>query len=299
MRKILVIGSLNMDFVINVDHMPLKGETILSGDFDLIPGGKGANQAYATGKLGGSVAMLGAVGDDDYGRALVKNLESVGVDMSHIKTCGHTGNAFITVDKNGDNSIIVVQGANAAVDKAYIDENIQLIKDSDIIVLQLEIPLETVCHAAKTAKGLGKTVILDPAPAKSGLPEELIHFVDIVKPNEVELQMLLDDPEADKHLRQSAEMLVSMGAATVAVTLGGEGAYLYRNGEEKRFACEKGLKAVDTTAAGDSFTGALALGLAEGRSIEESIEFAIKVAGIVVTRKGAQTSIPSRDEIEE
>lgn len=297
MKKILVIGSLNMDFVINVEHMPLKGETILSDDFELVPGGKGANQAYAIGKLGGSVTMLGAVGDDDYGRALAKSLESVGVNTSHLKICGRTGNAFITVDQKGENSIVVVPGANALVDKAYIDANLPLIQNSDIVVLQLEIPLETVCYAAETAKKLGKTVILDPAPAPKGLPESLIRSVDILKPNEVELGMLLDDPEAETHLREACERLAAMGAGCVAVTLGGEGAYLLNNGKERRFACDRTKKVVDTTAAGDSFTGAVAVGIAEGKSIETSMDFAVQVAGIVVTRRGAQTSIPSRDEI--
>ena len=301
MKKVLVIGSINMDFVINVEHMPLKGETILAESFELIPGGKGANQAYAIGKLGGKVEMLGAVGNDEYGKILIKNLSSVGVGVSHmlVEENANTGNAFIVVDENGDNNIIVTQGSNKNVDTAYIDENIGLIKDCDIVVLQLEIPIQTVIYIAKKAKELGKFIILDPAPAKEDLPRELFECVDIIKPNEGELKTLIGGANQELTLRESAQLLLKKGAKNVVVTLGGDGAYLFGDGAEKKYPTRNNVEVVDTTAAGDSFTASMALCFAQDKTIEEAIEFANKVASVVVTRKGAQTSIPTIDEIDE
>ena len=301
MKKVLVIGSINMDFVINVEHMPLKGETILAESFELIPGGKGANQAYAIGKLGGKVEMLGAVGNDEYGKILIKNLSSVGVGVSHmlVEENANTGNAFIVVDENGDNNIIVTQGSNKNVDTAYIDENIGLIKDCDIVVLQLEIPIQTVIYIAKKAKELGKFIILDPAPAKEDLPRELFECVDIIKPNEGELKTLIGGANQELTLRESAQLLLKKGAKNVVVTLGGDGAYLFGDGAEKKYPTRNNVEVVDTTAAGDSFTASMALCFAQDKTIDEAIEFANKVASVVVTRKGAQTSIPTIDEIDE
>ena len=299
MKKILVIGSINMDFVFNVEHMPRKGESILSDGIELIPGGKGANQAYAVGKLGGKVDMLGAVGDDEYGKALLKNLESVGVGINNIKIDGstNTGNAFIAVDSSGDNSIISVQGANLSVDKDYIDRNIELIKDCDIVVFQLEIPIETVVYTAKIAKELGKMVILDPAPAKRNLPAELFECLDVIKPNEGELKTLIGDVADSLSIKEAAQLLLSKGSKYVVVTLGGDGAYLLGQGKEKMIPTQEDLEVVDTTAAGDSFTASMALSFADGKDIEQAIKFANRVASVVVTRKGAQTSIPTIDEV--
>ncbi|MFQ7748164.1 MAG: ribokinase [Eubacteriales bacterium] len=295
MKRILIIGSMNMDFVFQVHHMPAVGETVLTGDLTFIPGGKGANQAYAAGKLGGNVAMLGAVGDDEHGRSLCDNLASV-VDVSQIRRVQgvSTGVAFIGVNAEGNNSIIVVQGANRCVDQAYLEENHSLLEACDIVVMQLEIPLDSVMYAAKEAKRLGKTVILDPAPAVR-LPEELYQNVDIVKPNEVELGELLGDPEAHRRLEESCKRLLDLGAKTSSSPWAGRLLPLQRR--RQRFYADKTVKVVDTTAAGDSFTAAIALALAEDRSLEEAVEFATKVSNIVVTRKGAQTSIPSRDEV--
>ena len=176
MKKILVIGSLNMDFSIKTDLIPKIGETVIGSSFTLVPGGKGANQAYALGKLGANVSMLGMVGDDPYATALINNLNSVSVDTEKISKLKdtNTGVAFVTVDKTGDNSIIVISGANHKITKEYIDQNIELINNSDIIIMQLEIPLEVVSYVAKLAHNLGKTVILDPAPAINNLSEEKI-----------------------------------------------------------------------------------------------------------------------------
>lgn len=300
MKKIAVIGSINMDYVIDVQSMPLIGETVLCDRYDTIPGGKGANQAYAIGRLGGDVTMLGAVGDDEAGEALRENLRSAGVDVSRIKqSAGHnTGTAFICVDCTGNNSIIVIQGANKTVDIPYIDENIDLLEECDIVLFQLEIPMETVVYAARKAKQLGKTVILDPAPARNDIPRELYDCVDFIKPNEVELTMLTGDPRAEEHLDSAAQRLKERGVRNVIVTLGGKGAFLLdRDGRTSRYEADENVPVVDTTAAGDSFTAALACGLAGGIPTEEAVKFAICVSNIVVTRKGAQTSIPTIEEV--
>ena len=300
MKKILVIGSLNMDLVTEVAHIPIVGETVLAKSLAFVPGGKGANQASAAGKLGGRVAMLGAVGEDDYGRKLTESLSGMGVDTSQLLRLPgvSTGLALIGVNDQGNNNIIVVQGANLEVTPGYLQEHLPLMKESDIVVLQLEIPLETVVWAAKKAKELGKTVILDPAPAIRDLPLELYPCLDVIKPNEVELGEVLGLPEAKEQLRDSCQKLLDRGAKNFIVTLGGEGAYLLKeNGEERKFDADRTVKVVDTTSAGDSFTGALALGLAMEMDLEKAVELAMKVSNIVVTRKGAQTSIPSAEEV--
>ena len=286
MKKILVIGSLNMDFVADVSHIPTVGETILAENFELVPGGKGANQSYAIGKMHGNVAMLGMVGQDTYGERLCENLESVGVDVSRIRKLSgvSTGIAVIGVIPEGDNSILVIPGANAHVDKSYIMENMDLLEASDIIVVQLEIPLETVMYAVKEARKRGKTVILDPAPAVSDLPDELFACVDVIKPNETELAILLQQK----------------GVKNIVVTLGGEGSYLLKEDHtEKRLYADKTVHVVDTTAAGDSYVAGLAVALSRGDSLDEAVELASRVSNIVVTRKGAQPSIPSFEELEE
>lgn len=300
MKKVLVIGSLNCDYVIDLPKMPETGETLLCGSYELVSGGKGANQAYALGKLGGSAAMLGAVGDDGPGARLLDNLRSVGVDVSGIKTVTgmSTGTAFIFVDSSGSNSIVVAQGANLQVDEEYIRENDRLLRECDIVLLQLEIPIETVLYAAKRAKELGKTVILDPAPARPDLPRELYRWVDYIKPNEVELGMLLGDSEAQNSLEKSTAILQGWGVKNVVVTLGEKGAFLREeNGLTRAFPPVSGLRVVDTTAAGDSFTAALAYGLSAGSGLHEALELAICVSGLAVTKKGAQTSIPDMAEV--
>lgn len=298
MNKILVVGSLNMDFVIDVQNMPLAGETILGKSVTLVPGGKGANQAYAAGKLGGDVGMIGAVGNDMYGRMLKENLESVGVDTSGVETVEGlpTGNAFITVDESGENRIIVIQGTNACITKEMIDRHMELIDKCDTVIMQLEIPLEIVAYVKNIAKEKGKTVILDPAPAKAGLPDDFFRGFDIVKPNETEIQTLSGRKMGTKEeLMEGARELLKKGVDTVIITLGGDGALLVTKDTSKEFYAKK-VNAIDTTAAGDSFTAAFAVALGKGMTYGEAIEFGNSVSGIVVTRKGAQTSIPTMEE---
>lgn len=301
MAKILIVGSLNMDFVIDVEEMPKVGETIICKEFELFPGGKGANQAYAIGKLGGEAVMIGAVGKDPYGERLIQNLNSVGVSTRGIEIIDNcsTGTAFITVNKNGENSIIVIPGANNRITKEMIDKNIKLIYDCDIVIMQLEIPMEIVMYVSKIAKQNGKTVILDPAPALEDLPDELLRNVDIIKPNETELKTLTGiNTDSVKNIVLASRVLIKKGVGVVIVTLGSRGSMLITNDMYKHFTVKE-VKAIDSTAAGDSFTAAFALYRSKGKTCEEAIEFGNRVSTVVVTRKGAQTSVPNYDEIVE
>ena len=300
MKKILVIGSLNMDSVIKTPRMPKPGETVMGPDISLIPGGKGANQAYAAGKLGGDVTMLGAVGADSFGDAMLDNLRSVNVDIKGICRLEgvHTGQAYITVNEEGQNSIIVISGANGEVTEKMIDENMDLIDESDIIIMQLEIPVETVKYVKEIAVKKEKMVILDPAPAVADLPDDFWKGIDYIKPNETELEVLTGRTmTTETELIEGAKEMLGKGVKTVIVTLGEKGCLYVSNKEEKIIPTKK-VPVVDTTAAGDSFTAAFALSLSREESIEEAIAFGQKVSGIVVTKKGAQTSIPGIQELE-
>ena len=300
-KKILVIGSLNMDMVIPVKELPQKGETILGGSPDYIPGGKGANQACAAGKLGGSVTMLGKVGQDGMGRALKENLAAAGVDVSHVEETpdAPTGMAVIYVSESGSNSIVVIPGANGLCDAAYIEANEDLIAAHDIIVLQLEIPYDGVFRAIRLAKKHGRLVVLNPAPAPDSLPPEVIASLDYFTPNETEMGRIAGLPVGNTEEAVAAgKKLVEAGVGTVLATLGEAGALLV-TGETAQVIPTLRVRAVDTTAAGDTFNGAFVTALAEGKSEAEAIAFGNRAATISVTRKGAQTSIPTRKEVEE
>lgn len=300
MSKILVVGSLNLDYVIEVENMPKAGETIFGKSLKKIPGGKGANQAYAIGKLGGDVAMIGAVGDDDAGQILLNNLKSVNVDTSGIEIVNDnvTGQAYIYVDDNGQNCITVISGANAVVDRDMIDRNMELIDDAEYVVMQLEVPIDTVKYVKDIAISKGKKVIIDPAPAIKNPDTNLWRGCYIIKPNELELATLTGKKLNNiEEYKKAAIELQKTGADFVISTIGGDGAIAYDGENIKNFDCKK-TTVVDTTAAGDTFTAGLVIGLNEGKSIEETINFGQSAAAITVSRKGAQTSIPSRDEIQ-
>lgn len=300
MSKILVVGSLNLDYVIEVENMPKAGETIFGKSLKKIPGGKGANQAYAIGKLGGDVAMIGAVGDDDAGQILLNNLKSVNVDTSGIEIVNDnvTGQAYIYVDDNGQNCITVISGANAVVDRDMIDRSMELIDDAEYVVMQLEVPIDTVKYVKDIAISKGKKVIIDPAPAIKNPDTNLWRGCYIIKPNELELATLTGKKLNNiEEYKKAAIELQKTGADFVISTLGGDGAIAYDGENIKNFDCKK-TTVVDTTAAGDTFTAGLVIGLNEGKSIEEAINFGQSAAAITVSRKGAQTSIPSRDEIQ-
>lgn len=299
MKKILVVGSLNMDCVVETPTMPKAGETISGRSVTLVSGGKGANQAYTVGKLGGRVGMIGAVGNDSFGHALKENLESVGVETTGLAIMDGetTGQAFITVDDRGENSIIIIAGTNGMVSKELIQKNKRLIEESDIVIMQLEIPVPVVEYVKDLAIGMGKQVIVDPAPAVSGLPDRFWNGIDYIKPNETELEILTGRKmNTREELKEGAREMLAKGVKGIIVTLGGDGCLLVTKETETFFEANK-VTAVDTTAAGDSFTAGFALALSEDRSLEEAIRFGQKVSAIAVTRKGAQTSIPSKEEV--
>ncbi len=297
--KILVIGSLNMDVVVSLSHLPKPGETIIGRDKQEHPGGKGANQAYAAARLGGTTSMIGRVGSDNYGEVLISSLESAGADTGGIisQDGTSTGLAFICVDENGENTIVVASGANAMLKPEDILANERLMDDADIVLIQLEIPFETVSFAIETAHRKGKTVVLNPAPVRGGL-EGIFGMIDILTPNEGELSELAGArADSTEETEAAAKTLIEKGVGAVIVTLGEKGALLVRKEGTKRFPA-KSVKAVDTTAAGDTFSAAICVALSEGNSLEEAVVFANGAAGIAVTRKGAQPSIPSRSEVD-
>ena len=291
MRKIVVVGSLNMDVVIETPHLPECGETVSGKKIDLVSGGKGANQAYAAGKLGGNVTMIGAVGNDAAGETLLYNLKSVGVDVTGIRQMenGTTGQAFIAVDDNGDNSIIIIPGANGLVTKELIDEKADIIKESDIVIMQLEIPLDVVEYVKEMAVRERKTVIVDPAPALPDLPDHFWRGIDYAILTGRKLK-------TREELIGGARVLIEKGVRNVIVTLGSEGCLMVTEDTEA-FFCPYQVKAVDTTAAGDSFTAAFALALSQGKTCGEAVDLGQKVSSVAVTRKGAQTSIPTMEEV--
>ncbi len=299
-KKILVIGSLNMDMVIPIEQMPLKGETILGGNITHIPGGKGANQACAVGKLGGDVVMLGCVGDDQFGKDLCENLMRAGVDVSHVGKVEQvpTGIAVILVDAEGSNSIVVAPGTNSKCDVQYLKDYDEILKDCDFVIFQMEIPKDAIWYGIFRAKELGKTVILNPAPVPEFIPEEILQKIDYITPNEVEAVKLAGlEGDSLEVIEEAAGRLLQKGIANVLVTLGSRGVMLMKEGYCEVFPARK-VDAVDTTAAGDCFNGAFAVGLAEGMPVEEAIAFGNLASSIAVTRKGAQSSIPARSEVD-
>nr|WP_315116682.1 ribokinase [uncultured Clostridium sp.] len=292
--EILVIGSINIDYVSTVEELPRKGETLHANSFEDSAGGKGANQAVAARRLGAEVSMIGAVGNDVIGKKLKESLEKEGIDVSCINAVDvPTGNALITVDKNGDNTIVVYSGANFQLDNKWIDDSEKLIKRSDIVVLQLEIPMETVMYSAKLGKKHNKIVILNPAPAKE-LPEEIYNYIDYITPNETELYKLTG---VEDDIEGASRKLLDRGARNVVVTLGEKGCYCL--GEVGEYGIDSfKVEAIDTTAAGDSFNGALAVALCENKKIEDALKFANAVGALTTTKKGAQTSLPYMKEVD-
>ena len=293
MKNILVIGSLNMDLVINTDRMPQAGETIHGKGFAHFPGGKGANQASACARAGGNVKMLGKVGDDAYGDILLKNLSQDGVNINGIEREKiSTGVAVITVF-NGENSIILDKGANGLVDRDYIDRHIDAIDWADYIIMQYEIPMETVVYVAQIVKSKGKTLIIDPAPMMEA-PSELYRMADIILPNETETAQLVGEGNDDEAY---VKKMYELGCKNVIMTLGKKGS-IYYNGENMINQPAYKVKAIDTTGAGDCFTGSMVAALASDKTMEEALEFASKASAIAVGRRGAQPSFPWKSEVE-
>jgi len=296
---IVVIGSINMDLVLRVPRMPLPGETLTGSAFRTIPGGKGANQAVACARLGRTpVAMVGCVGDDAFGTTLRAALVADGIDVSHVTALPGvaTGIASILVDADGQNSIVYAGGANDLLTPAHIDAALPLIARASIVVLQLETPLDTVRHAITVAYGMGKTVVLNPAPA-AGLPGAVLAQVDYLVPNEIEAAMLLGAHATPDDHAASAAALQATGCRNVLVTLGAKGVHAALADGSRDFPA-RAVKAVDTTAAGDTFIGGFVAALASGADAAAAINLGQRAAAIGVTRHGAQTSIPYLNELE-
>lgn len=299
MKKICVIGSLNVDLVATVDRFPKPGETITGKEFATYAGGKGGNQAVALGRLGADVLMVGKLGNDFFGEQYLKNLKENGVALDGIRMEKgvSTGIAMIEVDSAGENHIVIVPGANGKVDRDFVDENWPLIEQRDIFLFQLEIPLDTVLYAVKKLKKAGKTIILDPAPAMI-LPDDIFVNIDYITPNETELETMTRIRIKDvDDLKEAGQWLVKKGVKNVIAKAGKRGAYLITSDD---FVHVPGfnVSAVDTTAAGDAFNGGFALALAHGKGVIEGIRLANAVGAISTTAKGAQSAMPSLKQVE-
>ncbi|NHN33076.1 ribokinase [Paenibacillus agricola] len=295
--KIIVVGSLNMDLVVQVQELPKEGETLLGIAMSENPGGKGANQAVAIGKLQASVSMIGRVGKDAHGARLLDSLQQAGVDTQYLmESTTPTGIALVTVDGHGSNHIIVVPGANFELAVADIEQQRAAIEQCEIVVLQLEVPMATVVYTLKLAKELGKTTILNPAPAQP-LSKELLQYVDLLVPNEHELQSLSGIEVIDEaSLKQAAIALLGQGVQALLVTLGAAGCCYIDHDGFTMYPTAK-VQAVDTTAAGDSFIGGFVAGYVQHHDMAAAIAQAQKAAAITVTRHGAQVSLPTWNEL--
>ncbi|POA25973.1 MULTISPECIES: ribokinase [unclassified Pseudomonas] len=297
--NVVVIGSLNMDLVTRAPRLPKGGETLIGHSFATVSGGKGANQAVAAARLGARVAMVGCVGNDDYGVQLREALLAEQIDCQAVSTVeDSSGVALIVVDDNSQNAIVIVAGANGAMTPAVIDRFDAVLQAADVIICQLEIPDATVGHALKRARTLGKTVILNPAPASRPLPADWFAAIDYLIPNESEASALSGLPvDSLQSAESAANQLIAMGAGKVIITLGAQGS-LFANGKGfEHFPAPK-VQAVDTTAAGDTFVGGFAAALASGKSEAEAIRYGQIAAALSVTRAGAQPSIPTMSDVQ-
>ena len=296
---ILVFGSINMDLVARTPRLPAAGETILGTQFATVPGGKGANQAVACARLGGATRMFGRVSGDVFGAALLQALRADNVDVTGVTTTVGTssGVAIIAVDDAAQNNIIVVPGANAAVDAADVLHLQHATANARVLLLQLEVPMPAVLAAARAAHTAGLTVILDPAPA-AVLPAELYPLIDVLTPNEVEARMLvgfeLDTPHA---IERAARLLTERGVGRVVIKLGERGAY-FVDGESSAALPAFKVTAIDTVAAGDAFNGGLAAALAAGRPFADALRWAMAAGALCTTKRGAQDAMPERAAVE-
>lgn len=296
-KPVLVIGSLNMDLVARCEALPQAGQTVFGQDFFTAAGGKGANQAVAASRLGGRVSMAGCVGQDQFGRDLIAGLRGAGVGADGVLPVDRpTGTALITVDTQGVNTIVVISGANMACDTALVDRALANASGPGILLLQHEIPEEANAHAIRRARAAGWFVILNPAPARP-VARELMPLIDIIVPNETEAAAISGCAVNNRvGALEAARALVAGGLRAALVTLGGDGA-LYCDASGALHCPAVGAQAVDTTAAGDAYIGALAVALAEGSAVAECLGFACAAAGLAVTRFGAQPSLGSHDEV--
>ena len=291
---VVVFGSINLDLVVEVPRLPVKGETIVGNRFFSAAGGKAANQAVAVANLEVPVSLVGQVGDDSFGETLIKSLQTAGVNTSGITVNAETysGIASIVVDEMGANTIACAAGANNLVREAELEQFKTLLPTAKIVLLELGIPIATVLNAAREAKAHDCSVILDPAPVIANFPEELYSLVDLMTPNEIEASQLVGfTVDGVTTARQAASFLHQMGIQNVVITLGDRGA-LYSNSESSYWLKPIPVSVVDTVAAGDAFNGALAAGLASGKSLMESLQWASVGGALAVTKSGAQGSLP-------
>jgi ribokinase len=297
-RKIIVIGSCNTDMVIKADRLPVPGETVIGGTFFMNPGGKGANQAVAAARLGGRVTFISKTGNDVFGKQSIElyNNEGINTDYIFSDEDSPSGIALITVDSHGENCIVVASGANGLLSPKDIESAHAEIASGEILLMQLEIPIETVEYSAEFANKNNIKVILNPAPARA-LSDKLIKSTYIITPNESEAEILSGIKVKDlESARKAAKIIHSKGANIVVITMGSKGSLILENGEYHHVeACK--VTAVDTTAAGDTFSGALSVGLSEGKTIIEAVKFATNACAVTVTRMGAQSAIPYRKEL--
>ena len=298
MKSIVVIGSTNTDMVVKAARIPAPGETILGGRFLMNPGGKGANQAVAAARLGGKVVFVAKVGDDLFGREAKTLFSKEGIHTEHVFTdpSEPSGVALIMVDGKGENCISVASGANGTLSPADLEAARGEIERAGLVLMQLETPVETVLCAAQWASAKGVPVVLNPAPA-CALPVELLECLSMITPNESEAQLLTGVRVVDEaSALLAAKELCAKGVKRVVITMGSKGAFVFADGQGKMVPAVK-VKAVDTTAAGDVFNGALAVALTEDRPLAAAVTFAAQAAALSVTRMGAQASAPYRDEI--
>jgi ribokinase len=297
-KKIIVIGSCNTDMVIKADRLPIPGETVIGGTFFMNPGGKGANQAVAAARLGGKVSFISKTGNDVFGKQSVELYNTEGINTNYIFSDENSpsGIALITVDSHGENCIVVASGANASLSPKDIESARTEIETGDIVLMQLEIPIETVEYAAELANKKNIKVILNPAPARA-LSDKLIKSLYMITPNESEAEILSGIKVKDwESAKKAAKVIHAKGANIVVITLGSKGSLIYENDEYHHVeACK--VDAVDTTAAGDTFSGALCVGLSEGKSIIDAVKLATNACAVTVTRMGAQSAIPYRKEL--
>ena len=298
-RKLIVLGSVNADHVLQLDDFPRPGETVVGHGYQVLPGGKGANQAVAAARLGADVGFIACVGDDDFGVRILKRFADDGIDTAAVRVVPDTptGIALIQIAASGENTIVISPEANGCLTPDVLAPQLELLQGADTLLMQLESPLETIELAARKARESGATVVLNPAPAQP-LPDTLLADVSVITPNETEAELLtgvkvVTEADAEK----AAAILHGKGVETVIITLGGNGAFLSRAGVSRRIEGYS-VTPVDTTAAGDTFNGALVAALQQGLDMAGAVRFAHGAAAISVTRLGAQTSIPYRAEVD-
>ncbi len=294
MAKILVVGSINMDLVVRGPHSPMPGETVLGGDFETFPGGKGANQAVAAARMGGEVTMVGRVGQDDFGNSLIQGLVENQVKTSLVikDSDAPTGIAMIAVATNGENSIVVASGANLKVSEKDVSLARSQMRETDLLLLQLECPLETVAAAVDLAQAYEIPVVLNPAPAQP-LSQDLLRKIDYLTPNESEIALLSGQDDLEKGI----QILQGWGVRNLIITMGAKGARVVTSEIDEHLPAHE-ITAVDTTAAGDAFNGALGVALAENKSLMDAVRYGMAAGALAATKRGAQPSLPTREAVE-